>query len=257
MKRDCALTWADLFTDPEEAAEWLEAYITDQVQPTLSGYTEAALLPLPETWWVDACGLTLCYPIEDYETLSEHAGTVKILWYELANLLLRDSDGVPARMGILPRETDGAAVRGAVSEGVIPGLPLTLGEDIQPLIDTWGLRTDPDLCEGSRMLTLDDDRFRGVWVLTDDLGTDLRYSQVTGIRADRFSIGGLIPGVTTREECCRLLGEPDHSVTLEGEQAERWRLEDGTDDYYALDRVTLRLHYDRQGVLTSLFLMAN
>lgn len=78
---------------------------------------------------------------------------------------------------------------------------------------------------------------------------------VHGIRSDRICLAGLITGVTERETWISLLGEPDSSISLAGDDAEAWRLCDGISDYYDLDGARLRLHSDADGVLTTVFLM--
>ena len=47
----------------------------------------------------------------------------------------------------------------------------------------------------------------------------------------------------------KVLGEPDHTVTLTADQADAMRLPEGTSDYYLCGEHRLRLHADTEGVL--------
>ena len=247
------ITLAELFTDEEAAREALETYMTETVAPGLSGYLDAAeLLPLPEQWYIDAWGITFCYPIGQYGTLSERAGTVCVRWYELRELLRLGEDTVLSRIGAEAALTsDAAAVADWVSRGALPGIPVKLGDSMAEAVDVWRRLTDPDLCEAGRLYWLEEDCFRGTALLTDRLSRELTDSVVEGLRSERCNLGGLITGVTTQSEWRALLGEPESTVTLTAEQAEAWRLTEGTSDYYIFGEYRLRLHCDAEGVLVT------
>ena len=103
------------------------------------------------------------------------------------------------------------------------------------------------------MFALEDAAFRQVWLLTDALTEGWEHSVISGIRADRFNLCGLYPGLSW-PQVSAILGQPDAEVALDPEQAEAYRLETGVSRYYTLGAVRLRLHFDEAEALTSLFL---
>lgn len=207
------------FTEEEAAIAALQDYMTEVVAPGLSGYLDRAeLLPLPEQWIVDAQGITFCYPIGQYCTLSEKPGTVSIRWFELMDYLRLGEGTVLSRIGAQQAmKPDADAVKACIAEGSLPGLPVKLGDSMQAATDTWHMLIDPDLCEAGRLFSLEDDRFRGTQLITDDLTRSWTDSVVEGIRSDRVCLGGIITGRTTQAEWRQLLGQPQSSVTLVGE----------------------------------------
>ncbi len=247
-----ALPLDGLFTDAEAARAFLEAYLDEQVVPDLSAHLDAGTLtPIPETWTVSPTGLTLYYDIGAFRTLSDRAGTVTILWSEFpADLPALDL----ARTHLTFPADAKADVAAALETGSFPGMPASLGQPMQELIDTYALLNDPDIYEGGRMIALEDGAFRQAWLLTDALTEDFDQSVVQGVRADRLNFLGLCTGVTTLDGWRAALGEPDTTLAVDDISAEGWRLVPGTSDYYTLGGYRLRLHADENGVLRSVFL---
>lgn len=254
-----AISWEELFTDPQQARSTIETYLEEVVAPELSAHLYAGqLTPLPEHFGLSPWGLTLLYPIEQYVTLADKAGAVTILWSELRELLDLHEGGVLDRIGAAENlsfpEDAAAALTEAFQEGAIPGVPAALGQSVQELADTYGLLIDPDLYEGGRMILLDHAAFRGVYLLTDALTETLDQSVVQGLRADRLNLLGLQTGITTREEYLAALGDPESTITVDEARAESWRIVPGISDYYILGVYRLRLHTDENGVLASVFI---
>ena len=253
------ITFADLFTDVDAATAFIESYLDEQVAPDLSAHLAAgSLTPIPETFTISSTGLTLYYDIEDFRTLSDKAGTVTILWCELREHLMLDFGTVLGDFGVdshIALGEDGALyIPEAVQSGAFDGIPATLGQPMQELIDRYALLTDPDIYEGGRMIALEDGAFRGVYILTDALTDDFDRSVVQGIRADRLNFWGLCTGDTTIDWWREVLGEPETTLVVDEERAESWRIVPGTSDYYTLGDYRLRLHADESGVLRSVFL---
>ena len=247
------------FTDAEAAVERLAAHLEDTAAPVLSAHLLAAdLTPLPETYAADPYGLLFCYPASRLTTLSGRAGTLRVYWYEAADGLDL-SEGSPAvRMGAAEALTlspgSAAALLEMAAQGQLPLWPAALDEPVRELISRFGLLSDPDLYLGGRYVELQDDRFRGVMLMTDALGDDISGdSLVQGIRADRFGLLGLRPGLT-RTEVRAAFGQPDASILLDADQAEAMRLAPGESDYYLCGAFRLRLHYDAEDRLAALIL---
>ena len=260
------ITFADLFTDADAATAFIESYLDEQVVPELSAHLAAgSLTPIPETFTISPTGLTLYYDIDDFRTLSDRAGTVTILWHELYPYLMVSDVSEPAAiinqiaMDFITLDiTDGDTLLESLQSGALPGIPATLGQPMQELINRYALLTDPDIYEGGRMISLEDGAFRGTWILTDALTEEFDHSIVQGIRSDNISLHGLCTGETTIDMWRELLGfdlgEPDITLTVDEERAESWRIVPGTSDYYTFGDYRLRLHADENGVLRSVFL---
>ena len=256
------ITFADLFVDADAATAFIESYLDDQVAPELSAHLAAdSLTPIPEEFTISPTGLTLYYDIDSFRTLSDKAGTVTILWHELRPFLkvsdASDPEAVINRLAmdfITLDVTDGDTLLESLQSGALPGVPATLGQPMQELIDLYALLTDPDIYEGGRMIALEDGAFRGVYILTDALTEEFDRSVVQGIRADRISLHGLCTGYTTIDMWREALGDPDATLTVDENRAESWRIVPGTSDYYTLGDYRLRLHADENGILRSVFL---
>ena len=96
--------------------------------------------------------------------------------------------------------------------------------------------------------------------MTDNLSAKVKQfpdSVVQGIRTDRFSLYGVATDSEdcTRDEILREYGDPYASVELKDEAAEAMRLVAGISDYYHAGDYRLRLHYDEEGYLRSIFLL--
>lgn len=248
-----------LFTDEEGLRRDLEEYLDYGVGPELSAHLRnSELTPVPEVFGLTETGLTLYYPMEQLSTLSDRAGAVTILWYELReHLRLEDGDiltRIGARDMLVPAPDSGEKIRAAVEAGTLPGVPVTLGGSVQEATDTYRMLTDPDLYQDGRMFALEDAAFRQVWLLTDAL-TEKTWdkSVIKGLRADRFNLWGLYPGLD-RQAVEAMLGQPDTVLTLDADMADAYRLVPGESLYYNYTGVQLRLHFDAEGLLTSLII---
>lgn len=248
------ITLDDIFKDVDAALAAIEEYLDWEVAPELSAHLQnSALTPLPEVFGLDATGLTLYYPIDQLSTLSDRAGKMHIAWCDLRAYLRLEQGSVLTRIGVKGMLLfDAAGLAETVSLGRLPGLPVTLGEEMKPLTDRYGMLVDPDLYEGGRMFQLEDGAFRSVYLLTDALSEKWDGSVLQGIRMDRGNVYGLCIGQTQQAAWRAVLGEPAATVSLDGEKAEGQRLPEGESDYYHFGAYQLRLHADAQGVLRSI-----
>lgn len=253
------ITFADLYTDADAAAEAIAVHLDEQVAPELSAHLAAgSLTPIPATFSISPTGLTLYYGIDSFRTLSDRAGTVTLLWTELRPFLRLEADDVLTAIGASAHltldETSVARMADALADGALPGIPAAIDQPMQALIDRYALLNDPDIYEGGRMIALEDGAFRQVWLLTDALTEHFEQSVVQGIRADRLNFFGLCTGETTLDTWRAALGEPEATLRVDESRAEGWRIVPGTSDYYRLGDYRLRLHADEGGVLRTVFL---
>lgn len=251
----------DLFIDPAAARAHIEQYLTETVAPEQSAHLAAGeLTPLPETFFLSPEGLTLYYPIGQFRTLSDKAGTVTLLWTELREHLDLREGGVLHALGVedaltLNADDTRETFAALLAEGGFPGIPAVIGQSVKELTDRYAQLTDNELCEAGRMFVLEDGAFRGAWVITDALTDSWDASAVNILRTDRLNLDGLCTGYTTMDAWRAVLGEPDATVVTDAALANSWRIVPGTSDYYLLGEYRLRLHADEAGVLRSVFLM--
>ncbi len=261
------MAWTDLFRDPEGAKEAIEAYLEDEVAPELSAHLLSSVLtPIPALFRVNPRGLILLYPVDQLSTLGDRAGAVLIPWDRVEPYLNLEAGSPAEAMGLrawLPLDENAPeasfgewkeTVEKAVAAGEIPGIPVRLGDGVQVLTDEWHMLTDPDVYALGRFFALEGAALRNVYVMTDYLSESWETSLVNGIRADMGSLYGLTVGTTKQETWRRMLGDPDHTVEMDEEQAEAYRTVPGTRDYYVFGAHRLQLHADGEGVLRSLIL---
>ncbi len=242
----------DIFENPSDAIRQMETKIDEEILPYLSAHLPACdLLPMgdvAENFTMDTCGITFYYPADRFTTLSGSTGNIRFYWWELEGL--KDEDGsLPAGM----QSVDDAAqsIASAVSEGALPGIPAHLGDPMPDILGRFPMLHDPDNIEGARIFEVEGAAFRDVLLLTDALSVnDYENSLLEGIRTNRYSLYGLETGRTTVQEWRELLGRPDATVELDADKAEMQGVSPGTSDYYAFGEHTLRLHADRDQILT-------
>ena len=257
-----SITFADLFVDEQAARLAICDELEWEIAPRLSAHLRnSQLTPLPETFGISEAGLTLYYPMEQLSTLSDQAGTITFRWCQLLEHLKLGEGTVLNRIGaekmLTLDETSAEAIRTAVESGMLPGIPVALGDSVQQAVDTYRLLIDPDLYEGGRVIQLEGGAFRGVYLLTDSLTDSWEHSVVQGMRADQINLHGLMTGVITQDEWRSVLGQPDATVEVDDVKAESNRILPGESDYYNYSGVQLRLHANDEGVLVSLFITGN
>ena len=257
-----AITLDNLFTDPSAARLALEELLEWGVAPLMSAHLRSCqLTPLPETFGISEAGLMLYYPMDQLATLADQAGKISIKWCELLEHLRLGEGSILRRIGaermLTLDESSAASIRTQAESGMLPGLPIKLGDSVQAAVDTYKLLIDPDLYENGRMIQLEDGAFQDVYLLTDSLTDSWENSVVQGIRADQINLFGLMTDVTTQAQWRAVLGEPDASVEVDESKAELNRILPGCSDYYNYNGVQLRLHANDEGVLASVFLTIN
>ena len=263
LKTGEAFALADLFEDPDTVTEGIESWLTDTIAPDLSAHLmNSDLLPIPEDFLLEDTGLTLFYPKKQLSTLTDRAGAITLEWHpELVESLKVDEDSIPVRFGLKAlHDYDREAFFRCFENGSVPGIPARIGDSVEKLVSAYHLDGEPDFYDGGRYVELEDSRFRGAWLMTDNLSAKVKQfpdSVVQGIRTDRFSLYGVATDSEdcTRDEILREYGDPYASVELKDEAAEAMRLVAGISDYYHAGDYRLRLHYDEEGYLRSIFLL--
>lgn len=257
-----------LFSDPDAAKAFIEAYLEDQVAPTLSTYLEnSALFPVPyDCFALSGRGhITFYYPHDQLSFLSGSAGAVSLRYSELWEHGLDTSpDGVPLRFvetetGVQPLlssarsavQQAGGDIAARCCAGLFPGL-----EGIAPVLGT--LLSDLD---GANAITLDSEYFPGgASVETENpllrgtlLLTDENEALLTGLLSSRVDAPGVITGKTALTEAKAALGEPVAEIAIDEETAESCRVCPGVAAVYRFEQETAEAAYtlyaDRDGVV--------
>ncbi len=254
------ILWEDLFTDPEMAREWIEAWLEEEIEPELSAHLlNGNVIPLPEGFYLTQRGLVLLYSSEQWNTLSDQAGDLLVGWNEIQDVLDLAEGSVLDRIGagdmLNLTEESLIYLQDMTAEGVIPELPVRLGGSVREAVENWHLLIDPDLYENGRMISLESGMFRNVFLLTDYLSEDWDESRIDGIRLDSGCLFGLRIGQTTEEEWHQILGEPNMTVIFDEEKAEAYRTVCGKHDYYTWGGHGFQLHSDESGILVSVILV--
>ena len=246
-----------LFTNVEAAIAQMEAICQERVEPNVSSYLESGqVLPLPlNEFYLTGEDITFYYPADQFSYFSGYCGSVTFFYYELKEHLDTSATGLLAALGALEDLTVKANTKERIVEtvaaGCLPGIAPQLGDPLMPWLEKYRLLSDPDYYPGGRFFQMEAGQMRDVWLLTDALTDDYHNSLVLGLRADRVNLFGVQPGVTLREECTALLGQPGSSVSLNDYDAADYLLPAGVSDYYTFGENMLRLHYDEEGLLVS------
>lgn len=249
------ITAADLFADIDGAKAAMEAILEEKVLPGMSGYMENSdLIPVPvDTFFFDQQGITFYYALDQFSFVSGYAGGASFFYYELQDSLNVLEGSILYRLGAMatytPEQMKESIVK-TVTAGTLPGIALTLGDDLAKALDTYRLLCEPDFYPGGRFFLTEAPEMRDVWIMTDHL-TEEYTGKVLGIRADRMDLYGIQTGITTKAQWQDILGQPDSTVSLDDYTAEDYYLTGGTSDYYNYGEHQLRLHGDEDGVLQS------
>ena len=237
------LTLDQLFEDPEEAVTRMEEIAEASLSEELNGYMEySEIVPLPQDQFtLDDTGITFWYPEEQFSLFSGFSGACQFWYEELNGLWLENTEKTDAEI----RD----AVAQAVSSGIIPGVPVRMGQNMQEIVDAYRLLRTPDEFPGGRYFVMEDPQFRQILILSDSLFSGYDQSVVEGIQLKRGGIGGLVVGQTTQSRWQEVLGQPEKTVAFTENMAYDYNLPAGEYDVYRFGGNELRLHADENGVL--------
>lgn len=258
LKTGERLTVADLFSDVEAAVAHMEQLAEETLSDELSGYMEHSdLLPLPvEAFAVDQDGVTFYYPAKQFSLLSGYSGACQFYYEELAEFLRSDDAGIPARIGV-PAKTWAdaeaeALIEQSVRDGVLPHVPVKLGDNMGELAAKFRLLRTPDEFPGGRYFLMEAPAFRQVLLISDAIESGYERSVLEGIQLKRGSLYGLSIGLAKQSEWRGLLGKPDETIGFTENMAYDYNLPIGQSDLYRFGDYELRLHADEGGVLRAI-----
>lgn len=252
------LTLDALFADSASAVSVMEEWAEASLEAEMTGYTEHnAVSPLPvDSFTLDEDGLTFWYPADQLQWLSGYSGACQFRYDELQSLLRTDSDGLPARLGLLEKPLSAKAaaelIVQSVQSGKLPHLPVALGDSIPQVTEAYRLSRTPDAFPGGRYFVLEAPAFREILVISDSLEGDDANAVVEGIQQRRGGLGGLMIGKTTRQDWQAILGQPDENVTMSESMAYDYGLPAGAYDRYLFGENELRLYADENDVLSAI-----
>lgn len=280
MVLDCntgdPITFDQLFTDPDGAKAFIEQYMLDVVEPTLSTYLENnQLLPVPwDRFYLPGEGMiTFYYDKDQLSFLSGHPGAVTFRFSELWDYLDTSADGIPMQFIGRGYQFDQYSspsdlsywkedVQQKLLLGHIPGLdnfpfgPPSIEWTVEQLKRDYRVTVDSSFYPGGACIEVENPECRGTLLLTD--ADELN---ITGILASRVDMYGIITGKTTLQEAKALLGAPDAELPFSQAAADLYLVCPGTAAIYSyqneFDSVSLTLYADESNVIQYIKLSQN
>ena len=243
-----------IFAQCGQARENIEDSLEERLGDEISNYLNTAdLYPFPiERFLLTETGISFFYPEKGMVWLSGKSAYIHFHYNELEGLL-SDAEDMPLKALHLfttlnPGEYSRPSIESAASIGRLPGIPVKLGESLRDTLDTYPLLHDPEGFVAGEKYQLEDDLFRGTWVLSKDDQT------VTGLFSRRMNLFGLQTGKAAEAEIRGTLGEPAGSVSLNAEAAQLYGVPAGTMMEYAFADTALKLFLDKDQVLIAIWL---
>lgn len=230
------VTAADVFINPDDAQAFLDAYMTDYVEETLSDYMDnRALTPVPiNSFYLTPDGMVFVYQTDMLSFLSGRAGRVFIAYDDLRPILRQDGAA--------------AAIEACRADDFTP-YDAVLVQSMDELLAQWLPLYDADAYPGGSCRLVEEAERRGWLLITNDESDTLDALQIMYGRALGFCVGA-----STRKQWRERLGEPIASVPLSGAAALAYRLPDGVSDQYELSGHAVTLHADEGGVLRAVII---
>lgn len=256
MKTGETVAFEDLFTDPEGAKAFIEAYLEEEVEPTLSTYLEnSQLFPVPfDRFFLDGSGnLILYYENSQLSFLSGDSGAVAFRYSELWDWLDTSWSGIPMSVLDTPEEyLGGMTMKEQMDEFCMGVYPLwgfnmegELGMSVEALTDLYPQAADSEFYPSGACFEVETAALRGTLILTDE-----NEETVTGILSHRVDYFGIFTGKTTLSEAEAMIGqEPAMRLDLDEAAAEIYRVCPGTAVIYKLNRDVLTLYADENGIV--------
>lgn len=255
------VTLADLFDQPEEAIGQMEALALDALEREgLNAYLERAeISPLPrDSFSIDARGLTVYYPGEQYRLIDGECGAFFFPYYQIERFM-KQSPLTETLLAQRPSPADPAGqVREDIAAGTLPGIPARLGAPMGEYIDRYRLFAEPDYTLDGPLYQFEDPRMQGVKLSSAMYPEDPEDTSeaVINIRATLIDLYGLRPGQSTLLDVADLLGPADEVTEVDAETASDMLLNVGKSFWYGRQGNRLEMHGDEAGVLSAVILHA-
>ena len=247
------VTAEDVFASTDEAERVIRALIEEQISPHVSTYLDSDMyFPLPfDNLLLDDTGITLYYDAQQFSTLSGKAGSLHFHYHEVLPLLQLEEGSVLFNLQVVdnlaPSATTAQAIAADAAAGKLPGIPITLGDNVQQTLARYPKASDSMSFPGGAKYQLEDDVFRGSAIVVD-------AGVVSGIISQRVNLYGLIIGQAGVQDVVAVLGPSLASMQLDAPTAERYGLPEGTLEDYHFEQHILRLLFDDAGTLQALWL---
>jgi len=238
------VTLHDLFADEEAAVAFMEEAALATLSDELNGYMEYSdITPIPRnSFTLDEHGITFWYPADQFQLLSGYSGACQFWYEELADFWNEE----------MPAAPDAQAIAQSVEAGEIPHVPVTMGQPIPEVTETYRLLREPDEFPGGRYFVLEHPAFRSVLVISDALAGDDEHAVVEGIQLRRGGLHGLLIGRTTVDDWRTVLGNPMETIVFSENMAYDYNLPAGSYDVYHFGSNELRLHADETNTLCTI-----
>jgi len=238
------ITWEDLFSDPERAAEIIaETVYASSDGNAYSQYDQVEPVPRDNFSFENGV-LTVWYPADQLSHFSGRCGGVSLYPKQLEEVYL---ETVPVlREGSLEE---------ILSSGRLPA-PLhqiQIGDDMAFADQLYTVKDVPDEAYDYALYRFEAPETARAAILADREETDVETAKIKGIMSEHFDLFGLTTGYASREECVLLLGEPDRVQAVETSDGYS-RLNVGESLYWQGETCELELHF-ADGILRSVALL--
>lgn len=252
-----------LFADPEGAKAFIETYLAEEIEPTLSTYLENnQLFPVPyDRFFLDGYDhIVFVYENSQLSFLSGYSGAVSFRYSELTPWLDTSPDGVAMQLSSLydfkmksidswnESEFFWEHVQGLAIWEIYPRI--FLNDDAEVIRQEYRCTVDSGYYPGGAYFEVEEPRLLGTLILTDDSETT-----VTGILTHRADLPGIVTGKTTLSEAEAFLGvAPTLRMEISETLADIYLVCSGTASIYQFRSVddeplSLTLYADENGVV--------
>ena len=253
----------DLFTDPEGAKAFIEAYLEEEIEPTLSTYLENnQLFPVPyDRFFLDGNdNILLVYENSQLSFLSGYSGAISFRYSELEPWLDASPGGVPMQLSELfylqnlfgdlwdEDELFWEQMQDHNLVGLYP--TVCLNDDAEMIRQRYRCTVDSGYYPGGAYFEAEEPRLRGTLILTDE-----SEETVTGILTHRADLPGIVTGKTTLSDAEAFLGvSPALRMDVSKALAGIYLVCPGTASVYQFQSIdgeplSLTLYADENGVV--------
>jgi len=245
LKTGERVTLDRLFTDVDAAVALMEEKAIATLSEELNGYLEYSdLTPLPlDSFTLNEDGITFWYPADQFSLISGYSGACQFWYEELEGLWAADPT---PELSTAEQKT---AIEKSISSGILPRVPVQMGQNMQEIADAYRLLRTPDEFPGGRYFLMEHPAFRSVLLISDSLQAEYENSVLEGIQLRRGGLHGLLIGKTTQADWHAVLGAPESTLSMTESMAFDYGLCEGSCDLYHYGDYELRLYADLNGIL--------